>query len=230
MSGSMKDSLELFNNQLQGKAKLIAVSKYHPMEKIVSAYDLGQRDFGESRVQELCDKAIKLKEYKDIIWHFIGHLQTNKVKMLLQLDNLASIHSVHSLKLLKTLIKEKKKVLGEPVSFFLQVNTSNEEEKSGFETSQQLIQALQLYLDSEISNQLVFEGLMTMGKIRTGNFEEDAKDCFNLLHQYGQEIEEKFPQFKVKYSMGMSDDYKIALQTGTDYVRIGSAIFGEREY
>ncbi len=227
MSGNekMEQVLKKLEGQLGESATLIAVSKYRPKEDIEKAYALGQRDFGESRVMELRDKAKELEHLKDIRWHFIGNLQSKKVRTLLKIPKLYSIHSVDSQKLLNNIMKEQEYFDGESCQLFLQVNSSGEEQKSGFKDLDSLREIYQHCQESSKLGKLKIAGLMTMGKIRTDDFEKDARDCFSKLKMMANQLS---PELLL--SMGMSDDYKIALEEGSNYVRIGTAIFGDREY
>lgn len=184
----------------------------------------GQKAFGENKVKELKTKAGFFKEnnYKDVQWHFIGHLQSNKVKDLLKIPNLFAIHSIDSIKLLQEVIHEQKLLKGAELKLFLQVNTSHEAEKSGFETLVEVLEAVKLLEGNSV---LKFCGLMTMGTIRTENFETEAKRCFMELQIMKDKIQKKEGLSDLKLSMGMSQDYAIAVNEGADYVRIGTAIF-----
>ena len=213
-------------------ATLIAVSKYHTIEEIQEAYTEGQRDFGESRVQELTEKAeyFRNKNIQDIRWHFIGRLQANKINHLLRIPNLEAIHSIDSLKLLNDLIKrtqpspEHAKVHPKKMKIFLQVNTSHEEEKGGFRDQHELIEAIELLTSN---HHFLWAGLMTMGPIRTDNFEADTREAFHSLQVLQQQLKLQYPQFPLELSMGMSSDYLMALDYGSNYLRLGSIIFGE---
>ncbi len=191
-----------------GDVQLVAVTKKRSVKDIEALYKLGQRDFGENRVQELQDKAEQLKTLKDIRWHMIGPLQRNKVKQLLKIPQLYAIHSVSSLKLIEELNKYQHQV-----NIFLQVNTSMEDEKSGFETLEEIREA-------GYAMDVPVYGLMTMGKLRTDKFEADAQKCFQKLVDLKHQLS---PHLKL--SMGMSQDYHIALKIGTDYIRVGSKLF-----
>ena len=212
------------------KTQLIAVSKYSPIEDVITAYEAHQFDFGENRVQDLKEKAEKFSELSlsKVRWHFIGHLQTNKVRDLFKIPKLYAIHSVDSLSLLEELIKRENDFSGTELKLFFQVNTSHEVEKSGFETAEELNRAVELLL-SRNSTKLKLMGLMAMGTIRTTNFEAEALRCFKDLSAIAQNLEKvhglKTP---LLLSMGMSQDYKIAITAGSDFVRIGSAIFKPR--
>lgn len=205
-------------------SELIAVSKYHTASDIEMAYECGCLSFGESKVQDLAIKSDSLLELcPDISWHFIGHLQKNKINNLLKVKNLKYIHSIDSLGLLETLYKKESNV-SEKIKFFLQVNTSGEDEKSGVSSYDQLKKMVEVIV-SKSSEKLEFCGLMTIGKIRTTNFEKDAVDCFEKLKGLRDSIEKDFGISNLKLSMGMSQDYKLAIEMGSDFIRVGSAIF-----
>lgn len=207
-----------------GDATLVAVTKYSDLREISMAYHLGHRDFGENRVLDLETKAKGLlgSDFEDVRWHFIGHLQTNKVAKLMKVPNLHAIHSVDSLKLLQEILRRESD-LTSPVRIFLQVNTSGEAEKGGFETYESLEKAV-AHLLKVSPSALIFEGLMTMGTYRTDEREAEARRCFRLLKSMAKKLEEKF-DLDLKLSMGMSEDYQIALEEGADLVRVGSLLF-----
>jgi pyridoxal phosphate enzyme (YggS family) len=204
------------------QATLVAVSKYSPVEDVLDAYFVGQIDFGENRVSELKEKSeiFESKKINDVRWHFIGGLQTNKVKELLKIPHLWAIHSIGSIKLVEELIKRENEFTGEELKLFFQVNTSHEEEKSGFESFDELIVAIHM-ISSLKKTKLKIYGLMTMGAIRTENFEASAVLSFRELKNTREKLEMK----NLKLSMGMSQDYKIALSEGADFIRVGSLIF-----
>ncbi|MGZ3789929.1 MAG: YggS family pyridoxal phosphate-dependent enzyme [Bacteriovorax sp.] len=209
------------------KAQLVAVTKYSPIEDVIAAYEAHHYDFGENRVQDLSEKARAFFDLglNKVKWHFIGHLQTNKVRDLLKIPNLYAIHSVDSVKLLEELIKRESDFSGPELKIFFQVNTSREEEKSGFETAEELDLAINLLL-GRAHSKLKFFGLMTMGTIRTDDFETEATRCFKDLNVIARNIEKTHQlKNKLKLSMGMSQDYKLALAEGSDFIRVGSAIF-----
>lgn len=201
---------------------LVAVTKKLPLSDIEFAYSAGIRDFGENRVDELFEKSEALKNYKDIRWHFIGNIQSKKINKLLGIPQLHAIHSVDSFETLLNLTK-KEESLSSPVGLFLQVNTSSEREKSGFVDWDELAASVNHLLKKENSFPLM--GLMTMSKVRTNNFEEDARKCFEQLVRVKNQVEGDFDLQNLKLSMGMSSDYEIALDVGTDFVRLGSSIF-----
>ena len=206
---------------------LVCVSKFHPAEAIMEAYNAGERDFGESRVQELLPKYEALP--KDIRWHFIGHLQTNKVKMIVPFVHL--IHSVDSLRLLETINKEAEKIQRK-VRVLLEVHVAKEETKSGF--SPEEIASLNTKLS--ILNYVEVCGIMGMAT-NTDDVEEWRR-CFrdikilasHLSPIANSEAPDRSQSEYPMISMGMSDDYLIAIEEGSTMVRIGSSIFGERNY
>lgn len=219
--------IELFSqklNALKSELKdcsLLIVSKTRSIDEIKTYYELGQRDFGENRVQELIDKAEALKEScPDIRWHMIGHLQSNKLNGLLKVHNLYAIHSVHDRYLVDKLIAAEDK-LDHPVNIYLQFNTSKEAEKSGFETYTELRSSAELLLKCK---KLKLTGLMTMGTLRTENFERDAGQCFQELQVEKEKLQSEF-NISLKTSMGMSQDYKIAIREKSDMVRLGTMMF-----
>lgn len=226
MNSQLLPNLTFYRNELASfkEASLLAVSKTKPSSDILEAYNLGQRDFGENKVQELLSKSLELSEAcPEIRWHFIGSLQSNKINQLLQVPNLVSIHSIDSIKLLNKLLSKK---LDRTIGLFLQINTSNEDEKSGFEEFEEVKQAVNQLLSA---HSFTFQGLMTIGKIRTTDFAEDARICFEKLLQLQRDLITLYNIDKIELSMGMSSDYKIALEMGTQWIRIGTGLFGSRE-
>ncbi len=197
------------------KVQLVAVSKIKPLEDILELYDLGQRDFGENYVQELVDKNASIPD-KSINWHFIGHLQTNKVKYIANFVYL--IHSVDSLKLLQEIDKQGKKS-NRVINCLLQVYIATEETKYGL-SENELTDILNEVNFGNLPN-ISIKGLMGMA-----SFCDDlakVRQEFQNLHN----IMSKYPQLQT-LSMGMSQDYRIAMQEGSNMVRIGSLLFGER--
>ncbi len=217
--------LKTYNDILETKdAKLIAVSKTHPAHMIEEAYKAGQADFGENKVQEMVEKAEQLP--KDIHWHLIGHLQRNKVKYIAPFVHL--IHSVDSFKLLREVEKEAKKA-NRIISCLLQVHIAKESSKFGFD-EQELIEMLANPEFIALQN-VQIDGLMGMA---TFSDDEDLiRREFKSLKTLSLKIASEYshiPFLQVKeLSMGMSSDYSIALEEGSTMVRIGSAIFGERD-
>jgi pyridoxal phosphate enzyme (YggS family) len=214
----ISDQLQKINNTLKPTTKLIAVSKTKPEAMIREAYACGQRDFGENKVQDLLEKSENLSDLTGIRWHFIGSLQTNKINNLLKVKNLVSIHSIDSLKLLQKLLS---KSIESKLGIFLQVNTSGESEKSGFSKLSELQACHSIFKDS---GHFYLQGLMTIGKIRTDEFEADAKSCFDQLAQLKEQLDEE----NLELSMGMSADYLIAQDCGSSWIRVGSQVFGGR--
>jgi pyridoxal phosphate enzyme (YggS family) len=205
-------------------ARLVAVTKQVSVEELLVLYQAGQRDFGESRVQELLKKSEKLSGYDDIIWHFIGPLQRNKVKKLLAVKGLKYIHSIDSLKLIEELEKSKKHYCGDRLKLFLQVNTSHEEEKHGLRSFEQLKEAA-IKIQKDLVPQMEFIGLMTIGGIRRGIFEQEALKSFSLLKQYRDQLASELNLIDLQLSMGMSQDFEFALSLGSNFVRIGRALY-----
>ena len=197
----------------------IAVSKTKPKEDIEKIYNLGHRDFGENKVQELEYKYNNLPQ--DINWHMIGHLQSNKVRKVIPIVSL--IHSVDSLKLLKVINKESKK-FDKVTNCLIQVNISKESSKYGFEDRE--IDFLNQETINEYKN-IKFKGLMGMASFTKD--ESIIKNEFNNLKNIYDNIRKEIDDFNI-LSMGMSNDYKIALESGSNMIRVGSKIFGKRNY
>lgn len=200
---------------------LIAVSKTKPVELLQEAYDYGCRDFGENKVQELVDKFEVMP--KDIRWHMIGHLQTNKVKYIV--DKVALIHSVDSIKLAETISKEavKKNVT---VSVLIEVNVAEEESKFGTT----LKDAIALVEQTAKLPGISVEGLMTIAPYVEKS--EENRQYFAALKQLAVDITQKnIDNVNMNVlSMGMTGDYMTAIEEGATYVRVGTGIFGERHY
>ena len=194
---------------------LVAVSKTKPVEDILELYNYGHRDFGENYVQELVEKAEKLPD--DLRWHFIGHLQTNKVKFIIPFIYL--IHGVDSLRLLKEINKqaEKNKRI---IDCLLQVHIAQEETKFGFDESELLSLELKQFANVKI------KGLMGMASL-TDDINKIRIE-FKSLKTLFEKLKTQNPELSI-LSMGMSADYKIALEEGSNMVRIGSLLFGERK-
>lgn len=200
---------------------LIAVSKTKPVEMLQEIYDCGCRDFGENKVQEIMDKYDKLPN--DIRWHMIGHLQTNKVKYIV--DKVYMIHSVDSIKLAKEISKEavKKNVT---VKVLLEVNVAEEETKFGLLTEE----VPDFYKEVIDLPGLKACGLMTIAPY-VENSEENRQHFVNLKQLMVDIESEKTDNISVgELSMGMTGDYEVAIEEGATYVRVGTGIFGERNY
>lgn len=221
---NIKNNIALFNESLGASAcRLIAVSKTKPIEMLQEAYEAGQRIFGENKVQEMEQKHEALP--KDIEWHMIGHLQTNKVKYIAPFVSL--IHSVDSVKLLEEINKQGKKI-DRIIPCLLQIYIANEETKFGF--SEEEVLGLITNYPSSYSH-IKIMGLMGMATF-TDNQEQIRKEFKGLKELFEKLKESKLPpQVEMKeLSMGMSADYKIAVEEGSTLVRVGTAIFGERSY
>ena len=204
---------------LPPEVQLVAVSKTHPVEKILEVYNLGQRVFGENKVQELREKQPLLPQ--DIQWHLIGHLQTNKVKYIAEFID--TIQSVDSAKLLEEINRQAAKN-NRKIKVLLQVKIAEEESKFGLE----IHEAKELFTDWLNGNyqNVEVEGLMGMATF-TDNKAQVMKE-FTFLKQIFDKMSFQKP-LKI-LSMGMSDDYLLAIDCGANSVRIGSAIFGNRQY
>ena len=205
----------------RSECTLVAVSKTKPLELLKQAYEAGCRDFGENYVQELVDKIPQMPE--DIRWHMIGHLQTNKVKYLIGKTYL--IHSVDTVKLAREIGKQSEKA-GIVTDILLEVNVAKEESKFGF-TEDNILESVK-----EISSipGVRIKGLMTSAPICENP--EENRIYFQKLKQLSidikkQNIDNVYMGF---LSMGMSGDYEVALEEGSTFVRVGTAIFGERDY
>jgi pyridoxal phosphate enzyme (YggS family) len=208
--------------ELSNKATLIAVSKTKPVEDILELYNLGHRDFGENYVQELVGKYEQLP--KDIRWHYIGHLQSNKVKYIAPFIHL--IHGVDSLNLLKEIDKQALKK-NRVIDCLLQIHIAKEETKFGLDSDE-----LEAVLTSDLSklkNKRIC-GLMGMASF-SNNMELVRAEFRYLKTLFDKQAQLSTLNFKLStLSMGMSSDYKIALEEGSNMVRIGSLLFGERNY
>ena len=209
---------QIKNSLVEKKATLVAVSKTKPVADILALYDLGQRDFGENYVQELLEKQAQLPA--DIRWHFIGHLQSNKVKYIAPFIHL--IHAVDSLKLLKEVDKQAAKTQRN-IHCLLQVHIAEEETKFGFDK----MELREAVTDLTRLAHVQVDGLMGMA-----SFSDDPSKVraeFNALHSIFLDTNAANPGLQWHIlSMGMSADYGIALEEGSSLVRIGSLLFGNR--
>ena len=223
---SIVKNLELIRSTLPTGVGLVCVSKFHPAAMIREAYVAGERMFGESRVQELCAKYEALQDLSDLQWHFIGHLQTNKVKYIVPFVHL--IHGVDSPRLLHEINKEAVKA-GREVNCLLQVHVAREETKFGFSPEE-----LMEYMSEGVWRD--YSGVRicgVMGMATNTDDEVQIKSDFAALRDVFTRLKEDyFPQDSsfCELSMGMSGDYPYALEYGATLVRIGSAIFGHRIY
>jgi pyridoxal phosphate enzyme (YggS family) len=221
---SIKENLEKILKVIPQNTNLIAVSKTKPIEDILEAYQSGQRVFGENKALELAEKQAHLP--KDIHWHFIGHLQTNKVKYIAAFVHL--IHSVDSVKLLSVINKEAAKN-NRTIDCLLQFYIATEESKFGFDFNEaSALLSSKAFL--EMKN-IRIVGVMGMATYTTND--KLIQQEFAQLKSYFEKLKSMFfsnQDYFKEISMGMSDDYKIAINEGSTMIRIGSSIFGERKY
>jgi len=221
---SIAENIDLVKSHLSAKVQLIAVSKTKPVEMLMEAYNHGQRAFGENKVQEMTAKYEAMP--KDIEWHFIGHLQTNKIKYMASFVHL--IHGVDSFKLLKSINSEAQKA-SRVISCLLQFHIAEEETKFGlsWEEAEQMLQSEEFVLLENVKVCGVM-GMATYTDDETQIRKEFAslKKYFNRLKADHFSDSEDFKTI----SMGMSGDYLLAIEEGSTMVRIGSTIFGERQY
>lgn len=221
---SVASEIVRFTDELPANVRLVAVSKFHPVEKLMEAYRAGQRIFGESRVQELVQKAQAMPA--DVQWHFIGHLQTNKVRALL--PHVSLIHSVDSERLLDCIDKEAARI-GRTVDVLLQIHVAREEAKFGF-TLQEITQLANSGKLTAMSHVRVV-GVMAMAT-NTDDDAEIRREFAEAHHVFYTLKDGCFfgDEHFCELSMGMSDDYRLAIAEGSTMVRIGTTIFGAREY
>lgn len=221
---SISSILSSIKTDLPDHVRLVAVSKFHPVEMIEEAYHAGQRIFGENHVQEMTQKHELLP--KDIEWHFIGHLQTNKVKYIAPFVSL--IHSVDSFKLLKEINKQAEKSQ-RVISCLLQIHIAQEETKFGFSFDE-----CRTMLQEEEWKTLTHVQLCgVMGMATFTDDVQEVRNEFRSLKKFFDEIKENYFSNNDAFheiSMGMTDDYPIAIEEGSTLIRIGTKIFGERVY
>lgn len=216
---SIKENLEHIKKTIPANVTLVAVSKTKPVADLQEAYDAGIRDFGENKIQEMCDKHLVLPQ--DIRWHMIGHVQTNKVKYMAPFVHL--IHGVDSLKLLKEINKEAAKN-NRIIDVLLQVFIADEETKFGLDQTE-----LAAILSQEVQ---LLPNVNVVGLMGMATFTDDENKIraeFKSLKQLFDLYAPNHPEMKI-ISMGMSGDYEMAIQEGSTMVRIGSSIFGHRNY
>ena len=216
---SISNNFQLIKSQIPEPVELVAVSKFHPVEKIKEVYDCGQKVFGENKVQELLTKVNELPT--DIQWHLIGHLQTNKVKYIAPFID--TIQSVDSEKLLIEINKEAAKN-NRIIKVLLQVKIAEEETKYGLEIAEAK-EIFSNYLEHQYPN---IEILGLMGMATFTDNKNQVKSEFLVLKSLFDELS-TFKKLET-LSMGMSDDFALAIECGSTSVRIGSAIFGVRNY
>ena len=220
MRESIASNIASIRANIPEHVTLICVSKFHSHEAIMEAYACGEREFGESRVQELLPKYEALP--KDIRWHFIGHLQTNKVKQIVPFIHM--IHSVDSIKLLEVINKEAEKIQRR-IKVLLEVHVAKEETKSGF-TPDEI-----LSLNTQLSTLNYIDICGLMGMATNTDDESEWRRCFREIHSIAKQLlnhSELLNNSELNISMGMSDDYLVAIEEGSTMVRIGSTIFGIR--
>ena len=217
-------TIKEIRNQLPEQVRLVAVSKFHPIQAIEEAYAAGQRIFGESKVQEMEEKHAALPS--DIEWHFIGHLQTNKVKYIA--PYVSMIHAVDSYKLLAEINKQAAKH-NRVIPCLLEIHIAQEDSKFGF-TFQACLDMLEQGEWQSLSHVAICG---VMGMATNTDSETEVYREFESLHHFFEEIKETYfrnvTSFK-EISMGMSHDYPLAVRAGSTLVRVGSKIFGERNY
>lgn len=218
------ENIQRIKTTLKPGVRLVAVSKYHPVEALQEAYAAGQRIFGENHVQELVAKETVMP--KDVEWHFIGHLQTNKVKYIASFVSL--IHSVDSLKLLREINKQAEKC-GRTINVLLQIHVAQEETKFGFTPDE--VQQVLAEGEWKACSHVRIVGLMAMAT-NTDDQAQISGEFETVRKLHGIVKERFFPDESsfCELSMGMSDDYPIAQEHGSTLVRVGNKIFGERIY
>ena len=216
---SIQENLKTIETTIPANVTLVAVSKTKPVEDLQEAYAAGMRDFGENKIQEMCDKYEILP--KDIRWHMIGHVQTNKVKYMAPFVHL--IHGVDSLKLLKEIHKQAEKN-NRVIDVLLQQFIADEETKFGLDKEE-----IQHIMQEEIQH---LPNVRVVGLMGMATFTDDEKQIrneFKTLKSNFDSLKNNFDNLTV-LSMGMSGDYQVAIEEGSTMVRIGSSIFGHRNY
>ncbi|MGV0977863.1 YggS family pyridoxal phosphate-dependent enzyme [Empedobacter falsenii] len=216
---SIQENLKTIEATIPAHVTLVAVSKTKPVEDLQEAYAAGMRDFGENKIQEMCDKYEVLP--KDIRWHMIGHVQTNKVKYMASFVHL--IHGVDSLKLLKEIHKQAEKN-NRVIDVLLQQFIADEETKFGLDQKE-----IQQIMQEEIQH---LPNVRVVGLMGMATFTEDEnqiREEFRSLKSNFDSLKNNFENLTI-LSMGMSGDYQIAIEEGSTMVRIGSSIFGHRNY
>jgi len=216
----IQTNLDTIRKHIPAHVTLVAVSKTKPVEDLNAAYDAGQRVFGENKIQEMTQKWEVLP--KDIQWHMIGHVQRNKVKYMAEYVSL--IHGVDSLRLLKEIDKQAKKY-HRTIPCLLQVHIATESTKFGFDT-EELLAAVASETFKSLNN-ITIQGLMGMATFT--NDKEQIQKEFRHLKDTFNTLKVQLPQLNT-ISMGMSGDYRLAIAEGSTMVRIGSSIFGARNY
>ena len=219
----IQENIIAIRQELPPEVKLVAVSKFHPVEAIREAYAAGQRAFGENRPQEFAKKVEELKDLSDLEFHFIGHLQTNKLKLVLPYAHLVqSVDSQHLLDAIQDWGKANDKV----INVLLELHIGAEQTKTGFKEEE----ILDILFRANKYTHIRFCGLM--GMATHTDCEEDIRADFARIADFRAYLRDLFPELTDfrELSIGMSEDWKIALEYGATIVRIGTAIFGERQY
>lgn len=229
----IEENLNKIKSELPSGVKLVAVSKFHPLEAVQEAYKAGQKVFGENRPQELAAKVPAFNEWlkteypevpqDEVEWHFLGHLQTNKLKMVLPYVTL--VQSVDTVHLLQA-INDWGKANGRVINVLLELHIGAEETKQGFHEEE----VLDILFNADKYKNVNFCGLMGMAS-HTDD-EETVNSDFERIDSYMAYLVDLFPELTSfnQLSIGMSGDWKIAVRNGSTMVRIGTAIFGERQY
>ncbi len=217
---AIEKNLQNIKTTIPEGVTLVAVSKTKPIDELLKAYNAGQRVFGENKIQEMAEKWEHMP--KDIEWHMIGHVQTNKVKYMAPFVSL--IHAVDSIKLLKEINKQAKKH-DRVINCLLQIKIAKEESKFGLSATD----ATNLLSSEELKDfsNINIQGLMGMATF-TDN-QEQIRNEFNIIKKLFDQLKPKYAEFKI-LSIGMSGDYETAIHSGSTMVRIGSSIFGARNY
>ena len=217
----IRENLEKIKSGLPSGVKLVAVSKFHPVEELMEAYEAGQRSFGENRPQEFAAKVPQMPS--DVEWNFIGHLQTNKLKMVLPYADLVqSVDSVHLLDEIQKWGKANDKV----INVLLEIHLGAEETKTGLYEEE----VLDILFNAAKYTHVRFHGLMGMAS-HTEDMDVVRAD-FQRISAYMDYLKDLFPEYEdfKELSIGMSGDWQIAVECGSTMVRVGTAIFGPREY
>lgn len=218
------DQIKRLHDELPSGVTLVAVSKFHPVEALREAYDAGQRYFGESRVQELLEKIPLMPD--DVRWHFIGHIQTNKVRQLI--GKTAMIESVDSEKLLELIDRESEKA-GIVSNVLLQIHVAREETKFGFLPDEFLAYFAERKFDGLKATHICGVMGMASNTDDIGRVRHDFADLYSLFRRVADDQTLGLRGFDT-VSMGMSGDWKIAVEEGSTLVRVGTSIFGQRQY
>ena len=217
---SISENIKSIKAEIPEEVTLVAISKTQPENDILEAYETGQRIFGENKIQEMTEKWEKLP--KDIQWHMVGHVQRNKVKYMAEFVDL--IHAVDSLKLLKEIEKQAKKY-DRTISCLLQIKIAEEDSKYGIDVDE-----AESILKSEAYRQMSHVKIVgLMGMATLTEKEEKIRKEFSFLKTTFEDFKPRYNSFHT-LSMGMSGDYRIAIDCGSTMIRVGSSIFGERNY